>query len=1150
MTNEAREKLTEKLQTLDKETGIGIFPDLARKVNDGTRFLIISYGGTGADVLNELKKGLKKDVVPEDYAKRIRLLAIDTDKTTRTYKETMTDDAGQKVVREVERFESKEFFYLDNEPALHAIKHSLGSMQPWVNPKLVDTILGDKKFLDGNGASSTRQIGRILLSPQQTVTGLETKINQLVSELTDDNDNALKVLIISGISGGTGSGVVIDDSYLIRYFISKMSAVKDRVQYCGFILLPPTGVSKNPVDIAKGNRNGYAALKEIDHFMTIGYRKEVYRQQFGTTSVVSANNIFDTCYLIDGQIKNVALSNPRERAKEVIRDCILDMITSLPVDKATITTASVDSFMSDAIAYSMKMVGTQREEVAPRDANYVYCAVGHGKALIPLSLMKAFVAANVYKKVYGLFRYCDNVSPADIETFIEKTVPKGGASPQEIRARIEDAIRFYFTHVDQRARKGGPFFTINLFNGAVGRLTAKINELNQRGLVLDRQGHQRKIDSYVFARNYIVNTRDQIFTVYVELMEQMRKYFDRESEILTDSHKYEDYAGTTYTFSPIDFTKSDDKTEIVRKYLDKLINGSRVDKLASELVGDMIQKRDEWTQLVTPMGSGKEPKFDGANLIRSFWETRIGMIVDATVEDYLIKYYSGDESARYAEDDKGNPTPKADEALKLAAKEIVSRMLGGTGSSAVPLAALREDLIPADNFNGKSFILVPQAAPHLKDYIEQEIKNIKKEKTTYQVLLSTANDRISCYAQYSGIPAFIFTWTLGAEKDYEQSLKSADPGLHMSETKGGKLWRNYPNLIPENIWSKMEFPAYTCLREKAIDDSTRDVFLRSVALGLGRIHALATTTDFGSYEMEYIDPKSGYGLDEGFFKSIDNEFEHSPVWEEAVSGLEKQTNEQAERLVDLTDWEKEEALAKEDVFKKLNELLPNAFASFGLDYTNTVLTAYTDDITPKPQNWEEELGADLLRQSPEYTTLLRSTVLVLEKFYEKVTKIQSKKLALQHFADYLAYGFLQYDEKYLTWSYKDEDGVEKDLLELNFGDTEQKTAEFYFLFERYMKHADAIDKALAGEVADYVSRDGKDKEERLELQKKLLEQRNALVAALEPKLTADKTAEDQSMILVSSQFRKKAETKGWNVDDIIALHRNLKTIVENGLMSK
>ena len=128
--------------------------------------------------------------------------------------------------------------------------------------------------------------------------------------------------------------------------------------------------------------------------------------------------------------------------------------------------------------------------------------------------------------------------------------------------------------------------------------------------------------------------------------------------------------------------------------------------------------------------------------------------------------------------------------------------------------------------------------------------------------------------------------------------------------------------------------------------------------------------------------------------------------------------------------------------------------------------------------------------------------------------------------------------------------MEKDLLELDFGDTEQKTAEIYFLFERYMKHADAVDKALAGEVADYVSRDGKDKEERLELQKKLLEQRNALVAALEPKLTADKTAEDQSMILVSSQFRKKAETKGWNVDDIIALHRNLKTIVENGLMSK
>ena len=367
------------------------------------------------------------------------------------------------------------------------------------------------------------------------------------------------------------------------------------------------------------------------------------------------------------------------------------------------------------------------------------------------------------------------------------------------------------------------------------------------------------------------------------------------------------------------------------------------------------------------------------------------MIVDATVEDYLIKYYSGDENAHYAEGSPGVATAQANQALKDAAKEIVKNMFGKTDSSAIPLASLRSSLIPDGSFNGKSFILVPQAAPHLSSYIKDEIATVTSgvTGTKYEVLCSTANDRISCYAQYSGIPAFMFSWTLGAEKDYEQSLKSAEHGLHLSEGKDGVLWRDFPNLIPESIWPKMDYPAYFNPREKSIREYTRDIFQRSIALGLGKLHPI--TMIFGCYnKIYYLDPKSGFRLDRSLFKRVDNGVEHSQIWEAVVRDLEKQTEEQADRLVALTNWEKEDTLAKEDVFKKLNELLPTAFASFGLDYSNTVLTAYTDDITPKPQNWEEELGADLLRQSPEYTTLLRSTVLILEKFYEKVAKIQQQ----------------------------------------------------------------------------------------------------------------------------------------------------------------
>ena len=99
-----------------------------------------------------------------------------------------------------------------------------------------------------------------------------------------------------------------------------------------------------------------------------------------------------------------------------------------------------------------------------------------------------------------------------------------------------------------------------------------------------------------------------------------------------------------------------------------------------------------------------------------------------------------------------------------------------------------------------------------------------------------------------------------------------------------------------------------------------------------------------------------------------------------------------------------------------------------------------------------------------------------------------------------------------------------------------------------MKHIEAVDKALDEQVVELIDRSKLDKGERIERQKMLLEKRKALVAVIEPKLTVDRTAADQSAIIVSMQFQRKAELKGWNVSEIISFYRKLKTIVENGLM--
>jgi hypothetical protein len=120
--------------------------------------------------------------------------------------------------------------------------------------------------------------------------------------------------------------------------------------------------------------------------------------------------------------------------------------------------------------------------------------------------------------------------------------------------------------------------------------------------------------------------------------------------------------------------------------------------------------------------------------------------------------------------------------------------------------------------------MVPETAPHLYEALVEYARAHSSANDTVKVCKSMSVDRISCYKQYCGLPAFKLVWTQTAEKAYENVLNTdAGVGLHMSETAAGALWKNFPNLLPKSTWNSLK-DAYSNDRENVLATKADTLF--------------------------------------------------------------------------------------------------------------------------------------------------------------------------------------------------------------------------------------------------------------------------------------------------------------------------------------
>lgn len=789
LKQQQKNQVDENLKALDYLEGTGLLNSMKKHLAK-ERFLFISSGGTGHKLMKVLKENLERHVEDGDIRDRVKFLVIDTDHGEL---ERLRREKGKGI------FEAHELLKLPFQEARRTI--APGTMTPqaeaWVHPELYSVTGGEGSSAEfaGMGAGAYRQVGRVHLAQRTALDMLRDYVVEKIHSLTSNQNNLdpINVFFFCGISGGTGSGTIIDLAFLTRYFIREFNGnVYARTRFRAYLMLPSAcGFETDKGKKTRGNRNAYAAMKEIDYFMNLSVRQEHFQEDYDGERVDIKENIFDFCTLVEGVGgPGIIFDDQNKVAMQVTSDSIINMITDAGLkDSAGGTQFLVDSFLCNRDVTS-DIIRSNSHREWPRNAHYVYNVIGYSECVVPIDLMVAYVSMKVFDQVWQLFSKGGEVTEDKVDDFLsncglQASVLRKNDSFTTLKQTIEIEVMREF-------ERFGPYYVTNLLAESIKRIQGESGMYRSEALkksVAPLIPGKAKWEQTVRRYDRVVEDilqpwNQQIYDVYTYVIDVFKDILEKNAGILTETERYSAVFGNSYCWSPIDLTKGNKACQSVREYLDSLISQKEAEDKAKKFVRKLLEKREEWTELSVGKRTGK---FNAAGEVRDFMETEIHSVVDATLEEFLVKLYSGMPDAMVTTLD-GEGREMAHPAVMDAANEIVERL----ENQAAALVQSRY----LNRCYKYLYITIPSGCKWLKKAVEEKCME------QVEVYESSAQDRIVFYRLYSGIAAYMLTWVSQAEKDYESDVNY--PGLHISQSKTGRDWTRFPNLYVESLWSKEE----------------------------------------------------------------------------------------------------------------------------------------------------------------------------------------------------------------------------------------------------------------------------------------------------------------------------------------------------------
>ncbi len=385
------ESQKENISLMSVDLGGSMSSAQIRVESKGNPVLIIGLGGTGMDALLYTKQLINKRFrLPEDAPNKalaipnnIRVLGIDSDNTYFKKKTDKKDGEMRFAVGEYVSISGSVERFLSNE---HLIPPYV---REWLDdPKRIYTKV---KGSGDDGANGIRQSGRILLfnSINAVVKAITTNVQKLLTGMMPEQ--RLQVFILSGISGGTGSGTFIDIPYIVREIINRQG--KSNFDIMGFLFTPDVNISRvdDPNIQRYIKRNGFAALQELEYLMDMhSHMFDPFRQRYSETfETISTERPYDTCLFVSASGKDgFVLKNPAEQYKfslSIAAEGICNFISSSDSQGDF----SIDSFRVN--------LGQALAGIVPQYPMLnVYSSVGASAAILPKSEVLEYLSGKVF----------------------------------------------------------------------------------------------------------------------------------------------------------------------------------------------------------------------------------------------------------------------------------------------------------------------------------------------------------------------------------------------------------------------------------------------------------------------------------------------------------------------------------------------------------------------------------------------------------------------------------------------------------------------------------------------------------------------------------------------------------------------------------
>jgi len=369
--------------------GGGIYYENARveaAANEATLF--IGLGGTGADMLIRIKNEVKRRMVlpqiegriASDTPNNIGFLAIDTDA-----------NSAKKA------WGTATFDPFGSEFCSIAVGDKQAMVVRW--KQLLENKSPEAQWYEGidavaalPGAGGIRQIGRMMLF--ENIRSTKERIQSKIRQIRAGGINKVNVIVVAGIAGGTGSGTFIDIAYLSRAVLEEEAVIGRNV--FGYIVLPDVNLLNGGQEDSL-KRNGFAALKELDYWMSPGSAEhdDQFAQNYGPTSVRSvAAQVFNFCHLLSAHDMNgVPLTYNK------VISSMAENVFAYIAGEVMATTDGVGNTAMSSMYDNIDLYIKELAERAPIPACYRYLAVGSHKLEIPFSEISTLLAVRLFERL-------------------------------------------------------------------------------------------------------------------------------------------------------------------------------------------------------------------------------------------------------------------------------------------------------------------------------------------------------------------------------------------------------------------------------------------------------------------------------------------------------------------------------------------------------------------------------------------------------------------------------------------------------------------------------------------------------------------------------------------------------------------------------